>query len=276
MYASRRIDKGNSLLFYNINERNFLPYIYFRFFRGLPCYVVLADYGHPSKSYWFRLFHHLLKKSDGILSLSPYIKINSNTQVQQLLVDSGEDIFGETPPGHLKSAAKNILFSGSIGYTTGVHIAIQAMQYLPDYNLHISGNMYYDMKEDYMQSLIAKLPPGKIIYHGALTRNAYLSLMQNCQICLSLRDTSSEDHIYNFPSKIGEYMYYNKTVISSLSYPGFENRLIITGWDPEKLAETVLKAGITGINNRKWLNENFGLDAMRKKLIHLYNNGRNG
>lgn len=276
LFTLKRIKKGDALVYYNITERNFLSYLYFHFVRGLPCYVVLADYGPPSKSKRFWFFHHLIKRSDGILSLSPFIKIHSNMQVQQLLVDPAEASFGETPPGNLQAAGKNILFSGSIGYTTGVHVAIEAMQYLPDHMLHISGIMYCDMDESYMRSLIEKTAPGRIKYHGVLSRNEYLTLMEDCQLCLSLRDTSSEDHFYNFPSKIGEYLYFNKIVISSLSYPGFENRLLITGWNPKQLAETILKAEINGIDNREWLEENFGLNSMHQKLFQIFNTGRNG
>jgi hypothetical protein len=64
--------------------------------------------------------------------------------------------------------------------------------------------------------------------------------MGKCDVALSLRDPSDQEHRYNFPSKILEYLSKSKVVISTVKYKDIDNGLLFySEFDVRSLSKTL-------------------------------------
>lgn len=259
------IEKNDEILLYNIYPRSIIIFLFFKYIKRKKIYVLLADYEIPKKSFLKYLCHLALKKSDGIFSLSQNINIHKNTVFQELLIDCN-DIKDEDIDSSNNS--KEILFSGTISKANGIDLAIASMNYLPkDYTLHISG-ILHNTSEHELLHLIRK-SNSNIIYHGSLSTENYKKLLSNCGICLSVRDVNHTDHLYNFPSKIGEYLSLNKMIISTYKYKGFEEYVVFTKYSPDELAKCIQNTKLPFLSPSKWLCNNFGFTKFNENMCKL-------
>jgi hypothetical protein len=74
--------------------------------------------------------------------------------------------------------------------------------------------------------------------------------------------------LYNFPSKIGEFLCYNKKVISTIKYPNLDDLIEYAPYDPQKLADVIRKYRINKQDEIS-LYEHFGPEKFREKLRQL-------
>jgi hypothetical protein len=265
---SIKTSNNSPLLFYNIDTRNLLTYFICKFIKRQTCYVIVADCNPLKKSIANRLISFALKKADGLLSLSRMLKINKNTIYQELLL-SKHNFVGETIQNNEAGSNKEILMSGSLGYTTGLEVALNAMYFLDEFTLHLSGPLF-DISEQAFNTMLLN-GPSNVIYHGILDEDKYKQLLRKCSICLSLRNPDSLEHLYNFPSKIGEYLQSGKFVLSSIQYNGFENFITFTNWNSKELAEHISNNPEKN-NHKDLLEKKYGYEAFKEKIKILIEN----
>lgn len=222
--------------FYNIIFPNFLLFILLKWFSGKNVYVLLADYD-PSRYPLFirKMIPFALQKSDGIISLSGRCHIKG----QEILNIPGiipiEKIQKE--PGQFY-VNHRFLLSGTINATTGLSLALEVFENVPEAKLFISGHVGEKEKliiDSYLKHC------KNITYLGFFNEySEYIRLLKSVDFVLSFRQPDAELNTYNFPSKIFETLAYNRPVISTMEYPELEGvNYIYSPYDKEQLTKLI-------------------------------------
>jgi len=212
LYKSIKKQSRPITVFYNVDYYNFLL-IQLAFLLRSKIIIIAADYVSPPRTFLDRLFLMPYRQADGVIKL----RKNNDFLGQNLLLTAIVD------PNHgfdcLDIGAKNVLYSGSIGYTTGLEIIIEAACKLPDVTFNISGPLFDLSSEDFYKRIkAARSSGGDVKYHGVLQNDEYLQLLRRCEIALSMRNPEDPDHNNNFPSKIADYFNNSRCVVSSIAY----------------------------------------------------------
>lgn len=205
----------DNVFFYNIDKQNILIIWLTKILFKKNVYIVLADYPYfQNKSLFDKFANTVIRKIDGVITLNSNTSVNRNQKNLPGLLRSNE-IFYNT----ITRLNKNVLLSGSLGFSTGIEIALQTFSKKPDYNLYITGRPY-NIPESEFDMLINSYTRkyNNIKYLGLLDFDGYKEVLNKCDIALSLRNPKDQEHRYNFPSKILEYLSHSKLVISSLHY----------------------------------------------------------
>ena len=250
----REIPNRSQIVFYNLTYRTLLIFIFAKLFNKCKVYVIVADYTPVSFKFniYTNIFNFIIsfcmKKANGLFLLNSNIKLNKNFVVQEAIIDLNLDAI--TLNNISKMKKKTILFSGSLGYSTGINLAIKTMDLLPEYVLHISGKLY-DITLDEIFILINSSKFKNIEYHGVLHFQDYLDLLLQCEYALSLRNIHLEEHKYNFPSKIAEYLSYNKKVISTINYPSVADHIFYVEFNNHEIAKKIIATQEILVNSSK-------------------------
>lgn len=232
--VSKGVKNIDIIMFYNINARNILCFYYLKYLKRLPCFVIVTDYNLPETSLKDHFIHSALKKSEGILALSEHLKLIKNIQYSNLLLLPQWDIVNDL--NYYPIQPKSILLSGMLNESTGLSLALEMMEYLPDYCLYISGILTDASEKEFNDSLKCI---NNIKYLGKLTHDEYSSLLKRMEFCLSLRNPTDPSNKFNFPSKIGEFLCYNKKVISTINYTNFKSLIQYSPYNAINLADTI-------------------------------------
>lgn len=211
---------ANKIWFYNITKTNFLAYVILRFLLRKSVFVIIADHS-PNASWWSlsNCMEWVLAKASGIISLSSRAyPLNEN-----LIVIPGIESFDKKMllPRKNKSPRKSFLFSGLLSNVTGIEMALKIFSKTDAVDLIVTGKKI-DLVEEYA------LAYQNIKYLGFLEYDEYLDVLKSVDYCLSFRDPSLAENIYNFPSKVIEYMAYGKSVISTIVYPELDGMMYHT------------------------------------------------
>lgn len=258
--------------FYNLTKSNFLSILFLKFFSKKKLFVIIADYD-SGNSLFTKLSNMLLKKIDGAIVLNSNITIIKNKQILPGILFAKDII----PPSK-KTLSKNILFSGSLGETTGFEFVLEFFSKYPEYELFVSGSAYNYSEKEFENIINTYSVFSNIHFLGNLTYAKYLKVLDSCDIALSLRDSQDVQHDYNFPSKIMEYLSRNKIVISTKSYKDINESILFISERNErvlkntldkifKLSMQELQALRTNIYNE--MKQNFTEDALLKSVNKL-------
>lgn len=262
--AALSLRKKELIWFYNITPSFLLTYILIKFLFKKKTYIIMADYTNPSKRISLQsIIGHLIRKSDGIISLSA----RSCFDHHNMLIKAG--IISETMLNkeNYTPANKNItfLFSGLLSDITGYDMALKIFARIPKAQLYISGNGEYP--QEYKKY-------SNIHYMGNLPYNKYLDLLDNVTICLNFRNPYKTENNNNFPSKILDYFSRGKIVISTIKYPEIQGANYFYTEYNENLLENLIR-DIMQMDplelkqyqsNKDFLKRNFSLKAWHKAI----------
>ena len=204
--------KSRDVWFYNITMSTFLIAVYLRFFSNKRLFVLVADYSFEKKLS-SRMIRALINSVNGCIVWNSKIK-HRNRVVLPDVLDSNAIRKNE-----ICQLRRNVIFSGSLGQTTGFEVVLEYFSRHPDYHLVITGRPYNYSAEQF-QELIDKFvtPCQNIVYLGLLPMEEYYRILDSVDIALSFRDPMDTQHDGNFPSKILEYLSFGKIVISTKHY----------------------------------------------------------
>jgi len=266
--------KKEKIWFYNLSKSTFFIGFFAKYLLRRKIYIIVADYNVP-KTMSEKIIDRLIKKFNGAIVLNSNINIVNNRQIMPGLLRENEIVF----PDSVGSISKKILLSGSLGYTTGIDFALEFFSKQPEYELYITG-VRYNMNENAFNSLIEKYSQFKnIFFMGNVEYEKYIHILKDCDVCLSLRDPLDIQHDYNFPSKILEYLCYNKLVISTKYYKDLPSGLIFVTEKHESGLELTLNKIFSmnefEIRNQKkyiydQLKNNYSSITLQSKIKELY------
>lgn len=269
------VGRGKDVLFYSLNIQNILIFWISKVILFNRNFIIIADFepssvfSNPLRSLFQSFVNFSYRFASGALVLNENIKVNRNTIVCNALID--EDELMEILPRSKNNTSKIVLFSGSIGYTTGVEVAIGAMNFLPDYQLVLTGKLY-GISGNELDIHLNKSRFKNVQYLGNLSYSEYILLLNKSHVALSLRDPRDIQHCYNFPSKIGEYLSYNKPVVTTIDYGFISNNLLLSKYDSESVSEVISSIDYGKLeNSRSVIIERYGLESFKENVSNLLN-----
>lgn len=238
-YSSlRQIRKAKSryIIFYNIDKQNVLIITILLFIYRKKVFIILADYINHGNSLADRFFNLVLNKVSGVIKLNSNIELKNKNQklLHGLLREKAIKVSN-------KKIGKRIILSGSLGKTTGFELALKAFSKYPDFELFISGSKFRYTEEEFnklLEDYVVSSP--NIHFLGLMDYKDYISIVDSCDIALSLRNPKDIEHLYNFPSKILEYLSKSKIVVSTIKYDSLpENIYFASEFEDQSLIHTI-------------------------------------
>lgn len=210
----RKVGKGDSIWFYNLNAINAYLFLLLKTFKpSIKRNIIILDFT-PAESwreqnYWYL---KLINMAHGTISLSPsdLFKVRNSTMLPGVVPDSNIDI------PTVEKVNREFLLSGVITETIAmINEVLEAFSKNPNCILHITGKA--SECEEMIIEYSKKYP--NIIYHGSLSFGDYLDLMHSVTFQLSTRNPYMPENQCNFPSKIIEALLHNRAIVSTLDYP---------------------------------------------------------
>ena len=235
--------KCDCVWFYNIWYLNFITYIFCKFFLRKKVYVIFADNTPSKRRFSFEnFFFYLVNRANGIISLSARSALdNENLYVKPGIIDRTTNWYAS------KNKKLKLLISGAIKEYTGVKLLKEWLETNPDYDIYISGYNYAKIDFSIYKN---------VHYLGLISYEEYLNVLKICNVCLSLRDPHCIENQNNFPSKILEYLSYNKVVISTMVYPELNDfEYEVCDYNLEKLQMTLAKIDKDYAKYEYWRNQ---------------------
>jgi hypothetical protein len=266
--------KENKIWFYNLNRSTFLIAFFAKYLLKNKIYLIIADYSKPY-SFLTKIVDKMIKKFDGGIVLNSNINVLENYIVMPGLLRES-DIVSPDPNNHF---IYKILLSGSLGYTTGLDFALSFFSEYKEYQLYITGVAYGFFNGEFDSLITQYKDYENIHYLGRLNYSQYIEIIDECDICLSLRDPDDEQHDYNFPSKILEYLSHNKFVISTKSYHDIHpDLLFVSEKTKQALKETIDKiyrlSDSEILNKKKFIYDqlkgSFSSSALNNNIFKVY------
>lgn len=196
----------------NLNPQLLLSFYLLRYFSKSRIYSVVTDFTPPAKKFSIStLLEKALSKCDGIISLSSRSTLNfKNVGFLPGIVLN----YKQYPLYANANLKKKVLFSGALSSVTGIELVLETISSMPDIQLIVSGR---GSMEDIVRQYSSKY--ANIHYYGFLEKTDYEKVMNDVDVCLSLRNPDLRENRNNFPSKILEYLSQSKIVISTIEYP---------------------------------------------------------
>lgn len=205
-------NKENNIWFYNLDKQNLLLYYILKYLTNKKTYILLADFTPPTKKYSITNFiKYLIQTSNATITLSERNNLNLKNNITIPGIITRKPIKSVLQKEINKTS---FLFSGFLGKVTGIDLALNFFSLHPELNLTITGR---GKDEETIIKYTQKYT--NIRYLGFLDNNTYMKVLNQHDICLNFRNPNLAENKNNFPSKLIEYIYSNKIVISTMKYP---------------------------------------------------------
>jgi glycosyltransferase involved in cell wall biosynthesis len=208
------LTNGNPILIitYNLYSYNFILPLYCKYILKIKWISIVADPLNDNTD----KYNPLMNLSNGAVFLSNFLYEKSDLR-NKINIEGGvvkiSDTKHQTPKEY-----RYILYTGKISYHNGIELLINAFNQINDTDLYliITG------KGESKYLLEAVKINERIIYKGTVAENELLRLYENADILISPRLISDKTNSAIFPSKILEYLSYNKPIISTYT-PGIND-----------------------------------------------------
>ena len=86
---------------------------------------------------------------------------------------------------------------------------------------------------------------------------------------MSLRNIHLIEHKFNFPSKITEYLSYNKKVISTINYPSVKDYIFYVGFNKHEIADKIIATQEIFVNSNKTVLSQFSTNNFKINMNKL-------
>lgn len=206
-----KLRKGDFLWLYNVTVINILLVKLLKFFKpGVYIFPIVLDFSPELKQ--CKAMLPSINKADGMITLSnsPLFTVKNSiclAGVVPQVVPNHETIGGEIK--------REFLLSGNLSeQICMLKILLPAFSRMPDYILHISGRA---QDKKLLDKFVERY--NNIVYHGLLSYQEYIKLLEEIPFVLSTRNPNSPENQCNFPSKIIEGLLYNRIIVSTIEYP---------------------------------------------------------
>ena len=223
--------------FYNIDITTVFIALFLMLFTSKKVNILIADYSFSPFNLLSILVSIVIKMSSAAIVWNSLI-IHKNRVVLPDILDSSVIKLNKSD-----TIQPKILFSGSLGKTTGFEHALSFFSKFNNYQFIITGKPYHYAENEF-QLLIDKyvVPSNNITYHGLVSLDEYYDIIDTVDIALSFRDPDDPQHDGNFPSKILEYLSFSKFVLSTKKYNDIDpNLYFYTSYDFDSINETLIK-----------------------------------
>lgn len=202
-----------SVIVYNSSYYEVIPAKIMCLMTNSQLVIILADvpaWGNPAFQGLFRRAHdslgwRMLRYCDVLVALTKRAAEDLSGSARSIVLEAGVE--RASPASDCSPAIarpKRIVYAGDLGYYSGVHILIEAVEGVSaqDVELHIYG------AGSYVPEILeaAARTPGRIQYHGKVSHDevARAEVESDLLVCPRIPDGSFT--LYTFPSKIYEYM----------------------------------------------------------------------
>lgn len=209
----KQIPKGSSVWFYNMTSINCILFILLRWFkRNVKANVIVLDYTPYKKKFSFAYWMlFLCNHAHGTICLanSELFSVKNTILLPGVVPVNNQDIVLQ------KKIKKEFLISGVLREEISmISMLLCAFSKMPNCILHICGFANDDtMIREYSGRY------SNIIYHGKVSYEDYMGLLNKTSFLLSTRDIFAPENKCNFPSKVMEGLLYNRIIISTIHYP---------------------------------------------------------
>lgn len=206
----RRIERGSSVWFYNMDGQGSLLWLLLRVFKpSVRRQVVVADFtpGQKMGGYFLRLTN----RSNGLITLSDSpLFTNPNKAVLPGIVPESRPFAAVTAP-----VPRRFLLSGALQEPiSSLSLVLKTFAQTPECSLDITGRL----NDPTIVNVFSARHPW-VKYHGILPEAEFNALLEATPFVLSTRDPASPENQCNFPSKVLEALHHNRIVVSTMHYP---------------------------------------------------------
>ena len=192
----------NIIITYNFLSTDIKIAIFLKRLLSFSWLSICADFNDNQK----KLINYRIVNSDKTIFLSEYAYRNYKGKNKLLYLGSIKKI-----QNNRNRKIKNFLYSGSLGNWTDIINFLN--EFSKTKNKKIKLYITTNNKKKSINSYLNK--DKRIIYLGYLDDNKYKNLINKIDCFVNLRDENNINNLYNFPSKLLRYFYYNKPIISS-------------------------------------------------------------
>ncbi|MBK8700214.1 MAG: glycosyltransferase [Saprospiraceae bacterium] len=140
--------------------------------------------------------------------------------------------------------AKILIYQGAVNKGRGIECAIEALKYLPDFDLHIYGNG--DLRQD-LEDFVKQLEWGnRIKFFGAVSPEALKTYTRSAMFGLNLLDGSSLSYRYSLANKFFDYLQAGIPSVN-MDFPEYRSiveeypvGVLLSGLEPQNLARLII------------------------------------
>lgn len=206
-----KLKKGDFLWLYNVTVINILLVRLLRVFKpGVYILPIILDFSPELKQ--CKAMLPTINKADGMITLSnsPLFTVKNSVCLAGVVPQSVPNHENVVTP-----IKKEFLLSGNLSeQICMLNMLLPAFSQMPDFILHITGRA---QDKEPLERYVAN--NSNIVYHGLLSYQEYIKLLEEIPFVLSTRNPNSPENQCNFPSKIIEALLYNRIILSTIEYP---------------------------------------------------------
>ena len=194
--------ESNIIITYNFLSVDIKIAIFLKKLLSFSWLSICADFNDNQK----KSINYRIVNSDKTIFLSEYAYRNYKGKNKLLYLGSIKKI-----KNNRNRNINNFLYSGSLGNWTDIINFLK--EFSKTKNKKIKLYITTNNKKKSINSYLNK--DKRIIYLGYLKDDQYKNLINKIDCFVNLRDEKNINNLYNFPSKLLRYFYYNKPIISS-------------------------------------------------------------